>query len=121
MSREPDRAARCLPGLAGAGVLSAGPGYRFGGWGLGPGFTLLRWGAQLGALAAFLAVASLLVKDDDVVRVRARGAGSRVDGRSLSRIGVGDLGVNAARVRAFSAQDAGDGAAWGLTLRDAVV
>jgi uncharacterized protein (DUF1499 family) len=40
-------------------------------------------------------------KDDVVVRVRPRGAGSRVDVRSLSRIGVGDLGVNAARVRAF--------------------
>jgi uncharacterized protein (DUF1499 family) len=40
-------------------------------------------------------------KDDVVVRVRARGSGSRVDVRSLSRVGVGDLGVNAARVRAF--------------------
>jgi uncharacterized protein (DUF1499 family) len=40
-------------------------------------------------------------KDDIVVRVRARGPGSRIDVRSLSRIGVGDLGVNAARVRAF--------------------
>jgi uncharacterized protein (DUF1499 family) len=40
-------------------------------------------------------------KDDVVVRVRARGAGSRVDVRSLSRIGVSDLGVNAARIRAF--------------------
>ena len=40
-------------------------------------------------------------KDDVVVRIRARGSGSRVDVRSLSRIGGGDLGVNAARVRAF--------------------
>jgi uncharacterized protein (DUF1499 family) len=40
-------------------------------------------------------------KDDVVVRVRPRGAGSRVDVRSLSRIGMGDLGANAARVRAF--------------------
>lgn len=40
-------------------------------------------------------------KDDVVVRVRGRGPGSRVDVRSLSRVGVGDLGVNAARVRAF--------------------
>ena len=40
-------------------------------------------------------------KDDVVVRVRARGPGSRVDVRSLSRVGGGDLGVNAARVRAF--------------------
>ena len=31
------------------------------------------------------------------------GTGSRVDVRSLSRVGVGDLGVNARRVRAFAA------------------
>ena len=43
-------------------------------------------------------------KDDVVVRVRAHGAGTRVDVRSLSRIGVGDLGTNAARVRAFLAR-----------------
>ncbi len=42
--------------------------------------------------------------DDVVVRVTAAGeAGSRVDVRSLSRVGVGDLGVNARRVRAFLA------------------
>jgi uncharacterized protein (DUF1499 family) len=223
-----------LAGLAGAGVLLAGPGYRFGVWGLAPAFSLLRWGAQLGAVAVALSIAALGVslarrsgrhagfaalalivglaafvipwrmqvearrvppihdvttdpedppafvavvarrqgarnpveyggppvaaqqrrafpdlrpldvdappdrafaaaeavarqlgweivasvpgegrleatattpwfgfEDDVVVRVRARGAGSRVDVRSLSRIGVGDLGVNAARVRAF--------------------
>ena len=42
--------------------------------------------------------------DDVVVRVAAAGeAGSRVDVRSLSRVGGGDLGVNARRVRAFLA------------------
>ena len=42
--------------------------------------------------------------DDVVVRVAADGeAGSRVDVRSLSRVGGGDLGVNARRVRAFVA------------------
>ena len=42
--------------------------------------------------------------DDVVVRVTADGeAGSRVDVRSLSRVGGGDLGVNACRVRAFLA------------------
>jgi len=43
-------------------------------------------------------------KDDVVVRIRAEGSGSRVDVRSLSRIGVSDLGTNAARVRAFLAR-----------------
>ncbi len=37
-------------------------------------------------------------KDDVVVRIRATQAGSRVDVRSVSRVGVGDSGVNAARV-----------------------
>lgn len=41
-------------------------------------------------------------EDDVVVRVTPAGeTGSRVDVRSLSRVGVGDLGVNARRVRAF--------------------
>jgi uncharacterized protein (DUF1499 family) len=37
--------------------------------------------------------------DDIVVRVRPDGAGARVDVRSKSREGRGDLGVNAARIR----------------------
>ncbi|HEV2334660.1 MAG TPA: DUF1499 domain-containing protein [Stellaceae bacterium] len=41
--------------------------------------------------------------DDIVVRVTAADAGSRVDVRSVSRVGRGDFGVNAARVRRFLA------------------
>jgi fatty-acyl-CoA synthase len=40
-------------------------------------------------------------RDDVVVSVRAQGGGSRVDVRSVSRVGVSDLGANAARVRAI--------------------
>jgi uncharacterized protein (DUF1499 family) len=40
-------------------------------------------------------------KDDVVVRVRAEGEGTRVDVRSMSRVGRSDLGANAARVQAF--------------------
>ena len=40
-------------------------------------------------------------KDDVVVRVRPEGAGSRVDVRSVSRVGRGDVGTNARRVRGF--------------------
>ena len=39
--------------------------------------------------------------DDIVVRVRGVSDGSEVDLRSTSRVGVGDLGANAARIRAF--------------------
>ena len=39
--------------------------------------------------------------DDIVIRVRPSPGGSRIDLRSKSRVGRGDLGANAARVRAF--------------------
>ena len=40
-------------------------------------------------------------KDDVVVRVSAEGDGSRVDVRSKSRVGLSDVGANAARIRRF--------------------
>jgi uncharacterized protein (DUF1499 family) len=43
-------------------------------------------------------------KDDVVVRIAADGAGSRVDVRSLSRIGKSDVGANAKRVRDYLAK-----------------
>jgi uncharacterized protein (DUF1499 family) len=46
-------------------------------------------------------------KDDIVVRVTPSGNGSRVDVRSLSRVGKSDFGVNANRIRKFLRQLAG--------------
>jgi uncharacterized protein (DUF1499 family) len=40
-------------------------------------------------------------KDDVVVRVRPAEGGSRVDVRSLSRVGGGDVGTNAKRIRTY--------------------
>ena len=40
-------------------------------------------------------------KDDIVIRVAAAPGGSRVDIRSLSRVGVSDVGTNAARIRKY--------------------
>ena len=40
-------------------------------------------------------------KDDIVVRVRPEGPGSRIDVRSVSRVGKSDVGANAKRVREF--------------------
>jgi uncharacterized protein (DUF1499 family) len=40
-------------------------------------------------------------KDDIVVRLAAEGTGTRVDVRSLSRIGSSDVGANAQRIRAY--------------------
>jgi len=41
--------------------------------------------------------------DDVVIRVAPDGAGSRIDVRSVSRVGRSDFGVNAARIRAYTA------------------
>jgi hypothetical protein len=40
-------------------------------------------------------------KDDIVIRVTPAASGSRIDVRSVSRLGEGDLGKNAARIRAY--------------------
>lgn len=40
-------------------------------------------------------------KDDIVIRIAAHGSGSRLDVRSMSRIGRSDLGTNAKRIRTF--------------------
>ncbi len=42
-------------------------------------------------------------EDDVVIRVRPVDGGSRIDVRSTSRVGVGDLGANARRIRRFLA------------------
>ncbi len=43
-------------------------------------------------------------KDDVVIRVEASDGGSRVDVRSVSRVGGSDVGTNAARIRAYLAR-----------------
>jgi uncharacterized protein (DUF1499 family) len=46
-------------------------------------------------------------KDDVVARVRPEGTGSRVDVRSVSRVGRSDVGTNAKRIREFLGRLAG--------------
>jgi len=43
-------------------------------------------------------------KDDIVIRVAPSGGGSRVDVRSVSRVGRSDIGINAQRIRQFMAK-----------------
>lgn len=43
-------------------------------------------------------------KDDMVVRIQESGEGTRVDVRSMSRVGRSDLGMNAKRIRTFMAR-----------------
>ena len=62
-----------------------------------------------GRVEATATTALFRFKDDVVLRVRPSedGKGSVVDMRSVSRVGVSDLGVNAKRVRAFLADLSG--------------
>jgi uncharacterized protein (DUF1499 family) len=65
------------------------------------GWTIVADVPAEGRLEATDTTAFFGFKDDVVVRVRAEQAGSRLDVRSKSRVGLGDVGTNAARVRKF--------------------
>jgi uncharacterized protein (DUF1499 family) len=54
-----------------------------------------------GVITAVATTRLLRFKDDVTVRVRADGAGARIDVRSKSRLGRGDLGTNARRIRRY--------------------
>lgn len=68
-----------------------------------PGWTVVAEDPAQGLIEASEASRWFGFVDDVVIRVRPDGEGSRVDVRSKSRIGRGDFGANARRVRAFLA------------------
>ncbi|WP_172592332.1 DUF1499 domain-containing protein [Nitrosomonas supralitoralis] len=65
------------------------------------GWEVLAVSAANGRIEATDTTAIMGFKDDVVIRIRAEGKKSRVDMRSASRVGKGDWGVNAARIRLF--------------------
>lgn len=65
------------------------------------GWEVLDQNRYEGRIEAVARTAIFRFADDVVIRVRSEGAGSRIDIRSASRAGVGDLGVNAERIRTF--------------------
>jgi len=65
------------------------------------GWTVVEQDGAAGVLEATDETAVFGFVDDIVVRVRPTGTGAIIDARSLSRLGVGDLGANAARIRAM--------------------
>ena len=67
----------------------------------GLGWTVTAVDRERGIVEAFDVTRFFRFVDDVVIRVRPRGAGSVVDLRSNSRVGGGDLGANARRIRAF--------------------
>ena len=67
-----------------------------------PSWRITNTDAAAGTVEAVSTSRLFGFQDDVVIRVRPDGTGSRVDMRSKSRDGKGDMGVNANRIRAFS-------------------
>jgi uncharacterized protein (DUF1499 family) len=65
------------------------------------GWTIVDANERVGKIEATATTFWFGFKDDIVVRIRPDGFGSRVDVRSVSRVGTGDLGTNARRIRAY--------------------
>jgi uncharacterized protein (DUF1499 family) len=65
------------------------------------GWELVDANADEGRIEATATTFWLRFKDDVVIRIRPQGEGTVVDARSLSRVGGGDVGANAKRLRKF--------------------
>ena len=70
---------------------------------LGLNWTLVNADFNTGIVEAYDTTRVFGFVDDVVIRVRSEEAGSRIDIRSVSRAGLGDAGMNAARIRSFIA------------------
>jgi uncharacterized protein (DUF1499 family) len=68
------------------------------------GWTIVATDPQAGRIEASQRSRWFGFTDDVVIRIAAAGSGSRVDVRSVSRVGRNDFGVNAARVRGYVAK-----------------
>lgn len=67
----------------------------------GMGWEIVAQDPQAGRIEATATTLWFGFKDDVVVRVQPAGEGSRIDVRSLSRLGVSDVGTNAKRIREY--------------------
>jgi uncharacterized protein (DUF1499 family) len=68
-----------------------------------PGWTVVDADPATGRIEANQTSRWFRFTDDVVIRVTTDGAGSRIDVRSVSRVGRSDFGVNAGRIRAYTA------------------
>lgn len=75
------------------------------------GWKVAKVDAARGHIEATASVSYIRFQDDVVIRIvpTADGRGSRVDMRSVSRVGISDFGVNAKRIRAFLTELAAGG------------
>jgi uncharacterized protein (DUF1499 family) len=65
------------------------------------GWSLIVDDQSTGNIEAFQQSVVFGFIDDVVIRIKASEAGSQIDLRSVSRVGLGDLGANAERIQAF--------------------
>ena len=65
------------------------------------GWEVYHQDRDTGAIEAVATTRIMGFRDDVVIRVRDSAAGTQVDLRSVSRVGQGDMGANARRIRAF--------------------
>lgn len=65
------------------------------------GWEIYHEDRNAGVIEAVDTTAIMAFKDDVVIRVRSNAQGTLVDLRSVSRVGEGDIGANAKRIRAF--------------------
>jgi|AntAceMinimDraft_5_1070358.scaffolds.fasta_scaffold01589_6 uncharacterized protein (DUF1499 family) len=65
------------------------------------GWEIYHQDRNAGVIEAVDTTAVMAFKDDIVIRVRTNAEGTLIDLRSVSRVGEGDLGANAKRIRAF--------------------
>ncbi|MDQ2664582.1 MAG: DUF1499 domain-containing protein [Gemmatimonadota bacterium] len=65
------------------------------------GWAIVASDSSAGRIEATATTRVFRFKDDVVIRIRPRDGGSRLDIRSVSRIGGSDLGKNASRIREF--------------------
>jgi uncharacterized protein (DUF1499 family) len=69
----------------------------------GMGWEIVAPDVSTGRIEAIDTTRLMRFKDDIVIRLREEGARTRVDVRSKSRLGRGDLGTNARRIRRYLA------------------
>lgn len=65
------------------------------------GWDIYHQDRNAGVIEAVDTTAIMAFKDDVVIRLRTNADGTLVDLRSVSRVGISDLGANAKRIRAF--------------------
>lgn len=68
------------------------------------GWHIAEASAASGTIEATAITPIMAFKDDVIIRIQSTGQTTRVDMRSVSRVGISDLGVNAKRIRHFLAE-----------------